>query len=137
MGASTFWTRFVLALLATWRITHLLASEDGPWDIVARLRAALAGSAFARILDCFGCLSLWVAVPLAFFVSWRPAELIPIWLALSGAALLLDRVGAQPVVIERLADAPGGDATDGVLRRETRDGERSAEAGNIDREADR
>jgi hypothetical protein len=137
MDAPTFWIRFVLALLATWRITHLLVSEDGPGDVIARLRTSLAESVFARMLDCFGCLSLWVAIPLAFFVSWRPVELIPIWLALSGAALLLDRIGPQPLVIERLADAPGGDKADGVLRSETGDAERSNEAGDISREADR
>ena len=30
----------VLGALAVWRITHLLAAEDGPWDLVLRLRKA-------------------------------------------------------------------------------------------------
>jgi hypothetical protein len=137
MDAPTFWIRFVLALLATWRITHLLVSEDGPGDVIVRLRTSLAGSVFAGILDCFGCLSLWVAIPLSFFVSWRPAELIPIWLALSGAALLLGRIGAQPLVIERFAETPGGEKAYGVLRSETSDAERSTEAGSINRKVDR
>ena len=34
--------RLVLAALAVWRLTHLLAEEDGPWGLVARLRG-LAG----------------------------------------------------------------------------------------------
>ena len=33
---------FVLAVLATWRVTHLLASEDGPADLIVRFRARLA-----------------------------------------------------------------------------------------------
>jgi hypothetical protein len=33
--------RFALASLATWRVTHLLAEEDGPWDAVVRARARL------------------------------------------------------------------------------------------------
>jgi hypothetical protein len=36
-----FWARFGLAVLATWRVTHLLASEDGPADLVVRFRAWL------------------------------------------------------------------------------------------------
>ena len=32
-------TRLAVAALATWRLTHLLASEDGPGAVVARLRA--------------------------------------------------------------------------------------------------
>ena len=31
--------RFVLVSLAVWRVTHLLAEEDGPGDVVVRLRA--------------------------------------------------------------------------------------------------
>jgi hypothetical protein len=31
--------KFVLAVLATWRVTHLLASEDGPADIIVRYRS--------------------------------------------------------------------------------------------------
>jgi hypothetical protein len=33
--------RFVVGSLATWRVTHLLAREDGPGDLVARTRAAM------------------------------------------------------------------------------------------------
>ena len=33
--------RFLLAALATWRLAFLLAREDGPWHIFARLRNRL------------------------------------------------------------------------------------------------
>jgi len=39
--AAGFWIRFVLAVLATWRVSHLLVSEDGPWNLLARLRQRL------------------------------------------------------------------------------------------------
>ena len=35
-----FWARLVLAVFATWRITNLLANEDGPADLIARLELA-------------------------------------------------------------------------------------------------
>ena len=35
---TAFWARLVLAVLATWRLTHLLAREDGPADLLVRLR---------------------------------------------------------------------------------------------------
>ena len=41
IGDAAFWARLVLAVLATWRLTHLLAREDGPADLVVRLRARL------------------------------------------------------------------------------------------------
>ena len=37
-NAMSIWSQFVLAVLATWRVTHLLASEDGPGDVVVRFR---------------------------------------------------------------------------------------------------
>ena len=59
----------VLGILGVWRITHLFYAEDGPWDIFVRLRK-LAGSGFwGKLLDCFYCLSLWIAVPFALVLA--------------------------------------------------------------------
>ena len=113
------WLRFVLAVLATWRITHLLAREDGPADLIVRLRARLGHGVFGKLMDCFYCLSVWVAAPLAFHVSRKPVDLLLTWLALSGAACLLERVGQEPVVIEPISRANEGDMSDGMLRSET------------------
>jgi len=33
--------RFCLAALVVWRMTHLLAEEDGPRDAIAKLRARI------------------------------------------------------------------------------------------------
>jgi Protein of unknown function (DUF1360) len=109
MDPSQFWIRFFLATLVTWRLCHLLASEDGPGNVVGRLRARLADSVVGRLIDCFGCLSVWVAIPLAFFVSEGPLNLVMTWLALSGAAFLLERMNPEPIVIERLPEASTGD----------------------------
>jgi len=97
------WLRFVLAALAVWRVTHLLSAEDGPADIFVRLRRALGPSFFGRLMDCFYCLSLWVALPTAFLLSRKPAGIALAWLGLSGAACLLERINAQPVAITPLS----------------------------------
>ena len=117
----SFWARFVLAILATWRITHLLAKEDGPADLVVRIRARLGHGMTGKLMDCFECLSLWVAVPIAFFVSRRPVDLLLIWLALSGAACLLERIGGEPVLIQPISRAKEGGTNIGMLRSETSD----------------
>jgi hypothetical protein len=101
---SGFWIRFVLSVLATWRVSHLLASEDGPWDVVVRLRRRLGASMLGRMMDCFGCTSLWVALPLSLFVVRDPLAVFVCWLALSGAAMLLERMNPPPLVIEQTAD---------------------------------
>ncbi len=84
--------RLALAVLATWRVTHLLAYEDGPADVIVRLRARLGHSLAGHLLDCFACMSLWVGAPVALAVSRRPGEWALTWLGLSGAACLVQRV---------------------------------------------
>ena len=118
MSETSFWIRFVLAILATWRVTHLLASEDGPADIIVRFRALLGQSLVGKLMDCFNCLSLWIAALAALFVSRRPLEWLFCWLALSGGACLLERMGHEPVVIQPMSQPAEGD-TDDVLRSET------------------
>jgi len=130
MSETSFWIRFVLAVLATWRVTHLLASEDGPADLIVRFRAHLGRSLVGRLMDCFNCLSLWIAAPAALFVSRKALEWLFTWLALSGAACLLERLGHEPVVIQPLSHPHEGD-TDNVLRSETSDvAEHSGDGGD-------
>ena len=107
---------FVLAVLATWRVTHLLASEDGPADLIVRFRARLAQIWAGKLMDCFNCLSFWVAAPLALLVTQKPLDLILVWLALSGAACLLERIGYDPVIIHQAQQETEGDISDGMLR---------------------
>ena len=89
MNQTQFCIDFVLAVLATWRVTHLLAYEDGPVDIVVRLRVALGDSLLGQLIDCFKCLSMWIAIPAAFFVTRNPLTWLFVWLSLSGAVCLL------------------------------------------------
>ena len=113
-----FWMRFVLAALATWRVTHLLASEDGPADVIVRVRARLGRGLAGSLMDCFNCLSLWVAAPVALFVSQQLVDWLFSWLALSGGACLLERIGSDPVIIRSAAQTIEGNVSDGMLRSE-------------------
>ena len=86
----SFATRFMLASLATWRVTHLLAEEDGPADVVARLRGRLGDGQLGELMDCFFCLSIWVAAPFSLSVARRAREVPLTWLAVSGATCLFE-----------------------------------------------
>jgi len=88
-------TTFLIAVLAVWRVTHLLWGEDGPFDIFVRLRAIAGAGFFARLLDCFYCLSLWVSAPPAWMLAATWTGRLLVWLALSGGAILLERVTAR------------------------------------------
>ncbi len=85
----------LLSTLAVWRITHLLQAEDGPWNLFLRLRSAAGNSFAGRLLDCFYCLSLWIAAPFAYWMgeSWK--EKLLLWPALSAAAILFERLSAR------------------------------------------
>lgn len=96
------WFGFLLGVFASWRLAHLLAYEDGPWDLLARLRAALGNSLLGGLMDCFYCVSLWVAAPFGLLLGRSAQECALVWLALSGAACLLERMGRDPLMIQRL-----------------------------------
>lgn len=85
-----------LGILAVWRITHLLNSEDGPREILARFRQVLGNGFWGELLDCFYCLSLWIAAPFAWWLGEDWKERLLLWPALSGASILLERVSKQP-----------------------------------------
>jgi hypothetical protein len=104
---------FLIAVLATWRVTHLLANEDGPADIIFRLRRRLGDGFIGSLMDCFNCMSIWVAAPLGLFVSMHPLNWLVSWLALSGGACLLERLG---VASAGAKEKQGMEGNDNVLR---------------------
>jgi len=83
--------RFMLGVLAVWRMTHLLQAEDGPWNVSLRLRQAAGSGFWGRLLGCFQCLSLWIAAPPAWLLGHGWIERMFLWLAFSGGAVLLQK----------------------------------------------
>lgn len=81
----------VLGLLCVWRVTHFFQAEDGPWDLVVRLRRLVGEGFLGQLLDCFYCLSLWIAAPFAFLLGESPVEQLLLWPALSAGAIFLER----------------------------------------------
>jgi hypothetical protein len=92
LGSRVKFYWLILAVLAVWRVTHLLNAEDGPWNLVFRLRRWVGTGFWASLMDCFYCLSLWVAAPAAYLVgaSWMERGLL--WPAISAGAILLERL---------------------------------------------
>jgi hypothetical protein len=70
-------------------------------------------------MDCFQCTSVWVAAPLTLFVTRRAGDLVPTWLALSGAACGLERLLTEAAQAAEDEEPERGGQTDGVLRSET------------------
>jgi uncharacterized protein DUF1360 len=105
-------TELLIAVLAVWRITHLLWGEDGPFELLLRLRK-LAGRGFVgELLDCFYCLSLWIAIPFAWVMGNNWPERLVLWLSFSGGAILLERatVARTPPAAE-WSETPNGSSS--------------------------
>ena len=85
----------IVGILAVWRVTHLLNAEDGPWDSFVRFRRRAGSGFWGKLLDCFYCLSLWVAAPPAYMLGDGWKERLFLWLALSGGAILLERLKSK------------------------------------------
>ena len=111
---SLYW--FLLGALCVWRLTHLLMAEDGPWRCFARLREAAAAGFWGGLLDCFYCLSSWIAVPIALLIGETTLERVLLWPALSGAAILLERATAPPAHSAPATYIEDKENSDGMLR---------------------
>ena len=83
---------FFAAVLAVWRVTHLIVVEDGPWDVVRRVRALGERIGLERLINCFLCCSVWVAIPFTLLLTRRWEGIAIVLPALSGGAILLERV---------------------------------------------
>lgn len=108
--------RFALAGAATWRLTHLIALEDGPADAVVELRVRAGSGPVGELMDCFDCLSIWVAAGFVPFVARRPGERVVSWLALSGVACALQRIAGASEQSQPELPADAGVARDELLR---------------------
>jgi len=84
--------RFGIASLAAWRLTHLIVEEDGPADVVVRVRRRVGDGMAGAAMDCFYCFSVWAGAAFAPAVTRRRRQLPLVALALSGAACLLERM---------------------------------------------
>ncbi len=95
---------FLILALATFRISSLIADEDGPLGALERLRVLVGAkrdeqgntygtNQFATGLICQWCNSVWIGVILAIFYMWlkEMTVLICLPLALSTVTMILAR----------------------------------------------
>jgi hypothetical protein len=119
----------LLGVLGVWRITHLLNAEDGPFDLFVRLRRRAGQGFWGALLDCFYCLSLWIAIPFAIAIGGQWRERLLLWFALSGGASLLERATTANHGSQSVPYWEGPEVQCGMLREEARPAESGAEPG--------
>jgi hypothetical protein len=84
--------KYLIIVIVVWRLTHLISSEDGPFDLIIRIRKTIGNTFFGRLMDCFYCLSLWIGLLCAYFVSRSWQEIVVLTLYYSGASILLEKI---------------------------------------------
>lgn len=91
-----FLVQVILASLASWRVVHMLLSENGPFHVFYKIRQALGtqeddyGNTISykyEITICVYCLSVWVAM-LAYFI---PREILAI-LSISTIVIFVEKL---------------------------------------------
>lgn len=87
--------RAILLAFACYRIAELLKVDDGPYEIITKLRSSIAiraskGSRFftelAKAIYCLYCSSMWIALVLAVLVIFPTllGDFILVWLGAAG-----------------------------------------------------
>jgi hypothetical protein len=84
--------KYLVIVIVVWRITHLINAEDGPFDLIIRLRRLMGNSFFGKLMDCFYCLSIWVGFFAALYAGSSLEEILILTLYYSGASLILEKL---------------------------------------------
>lgn len=81
----------VAVILCVWRLTSLVCYEAGPFEIFSRLRRVFYTWRLGALVECFHCMSVWVAAGVVLAV-YRPdwSSLVLVF-AVSGGASLIER----------------------------------------------
>ena len=97
------WIDLAIMALATWRVSSLITSEDGPWDAFKCLRtklgithhddgtiASIPEKTTAKLFGCLWCISVWMAG--IIYVIWLFVPILAWILAISTVAIIIDRL---------------------------------------------
>jgi hypothetical protein len=106
----------VIGALATWRVTHLLHAEEGPGAVFETFRRRMRAASLGGVVDCFLCLSLWIAAPVAAMTAATWREGILLWPALSALAIAFERLTTMGRPVAAYQEHLTGDDDDAMLR---------------------
>ena len=64
--------------------------EDGPFSVFGFIRRQ--AQLITRVFKCFWCLSVWISIPFATFMSHSIFEFVITWLAYSAGAIFINEI---------------------------------------------
>lgn len=93
----------IILTLATWRLSSLLAAEEGPYNLFGKFRILVgihyigqrvdARGQLAKLFSCTWCLSVWIGAiaSVAYYYLREPIVWIALPFALSAAAIIVGK----------------------------------------------
>lgn len=98
-------TRLVIAALVCFRLSELITVDDGPNDMLLKMRARLGAyyigadgkpvTSLGRGIICAYCVGIWIAALLALML-FPIGFMTPVyWLAIAGGQALLQSIGGR------------------------------------------
>lgn len=84
--------KYLILVIVVWRLTHLISAEDGPFDLIIKLRRLAGNTFFGKLMDCFYCLSIWIGLGCAVLATTNFIEIVMLTFYYSGASLLLEKL---------------------------------------------
>jgi len=90
--------KYLVFVIVVWRLTHFITSEDGPFDIIIKLRKLLGNTLFGKLMDCFYCLSIWFGLACALYAGNNIIEIIILCIYYSGSAILIEKLSNKKFI---------------------------------------
>lgn len=95
----------IVASFTCYRLSELIAVDDGPGDILLTIRAKLGGydldesgrpeTSLGRAAICPYCVGIWIALGLATILFPVGPMILVWWLAIAGGQAFLQNVGGR------------------------------------------
>ena len=114
-----FGLELIILALACWRLSNLLVAEEGPWNVLGRIRGRLIDQdkletpgSLSKGLSCPYCVQVWLALAVTpLYLFW------PSWTLLGAFPLALAGIGAylQKQTYDRSVELEGPEPSDSGL----------------------
>lgn len=94
--------KLLILALATWRLSSLIVSEEGPFRVFSKFREIVGvrhapdgepfgTNWFAMGISCIWCCTVWIGLALAVsYWLWKPTVWIALPFALSAGAIIVE-----------------------------------------------
>ena len=99
------WFLFVLLTLAVYRVTQLLVYDDGPFDLIFKIRGKMGvydlsqngepETSLGKLFACPYCVGFWLSILAALSISGSIKSFIILWLAIAGAQTFLEALNGS------------------------------------------